>query len=126
MLENKMASFKGLDVFQRAILMVKYIYTITEKFPEKEKSGMISQLQKTAVSIPASLAEGTSKRNTKDRKEAVDVALGALNEVYAQLLVAKELNYLQEAEVKRFERGYDALRPKLIAYQSFIQSNPNA
>ena len=121
-----MASFKGLDVFQRAILMVKYIYTITEKFPEKEKLGMISQLQKTAVSIPASLAEGTSKRNIKDRQEAVDIALGALNEVYAQLLVAKELNYLQEAEVKRFERGYDALRPKLIAYQSFIQSNPNA
>ncbi len=121
-----MATFKGLDVFQRAILMAKYIYTITSQFPDKERLGMTAQLQRAAVSIPAILAEGTSRRTTKDRQHAVDVALGALNEIYAQLLVAKELNYLQEAEVKRFERGYDALRPKLIAYQRSIQPHPDS
>jgi four helix bundle protein len=120
-----MATFKGLDVFQRAILMAKYIYTITSQFPDKERMGMTAQLQRAAVSIPAILAEGTSRRTTRDRQQAVDIALGALNEIYAQLLVAKELKYLQEAEVKRFERGYDALRPKLIAYQRSIQPHPD-
>lgn len=116
-----MATFKGLDVFQRAILMTKYIYTITAKFPTQEALGMTTQLQQTAVSIPAMLAEGTSRRTTRDRQEAVDMALGALNEIYAQLLVARELQYLDAAEIKRFERGYDALRPKLIAYQRSIR-----
>jgi len=121
-----MATFKGLDVFQRAILMAKYIYTITSQFPDKERMGMTAQLQRAAVSIPAILAEGTSRRTTKDRQHAVDVALGSLNEIYAQLLVARELKYLEEAEVKRFERGYDALRPKLIAYQRSIQPHPDS
>ena len=120
-----MASFKGLDVFQRAVLMAKYIYSITASFPDNERLGMTFHLQRAAVSIPAILAEGTSRRTTKDRQHSVDIALGSLNEIYAQLLVAKELNYLQEAEVKRFERGYDALRPKLIAYQRSIESHPH-
>jgi len=116
-----MNTFRELDVFQRAILMVKYIYGVTATFPESERHGMISELHRAAVSIPANLAEGTARRTIKDREHYVDLALGALNEVYAQLLVAKELQYLAAAEVKRFERGYDVLRPKLMAYQKSIQ-----
>jgi len=50
--------------------------------------------------------------------------LGSLNEVYAQFLVADILEYLPKSEVKRFERGYNTLRPKLIAYQRSIQARP--
>jgi four helix bundle protein len=120
-----MATFKELDVFQRSVLMVKYIYGVTKHFPESERQGMVSQLQRASISIPASLAEGTSRRTINDKQYYVDLALGALNEVYAQLLVAKEMGYIPEAEIKRFERGYDALRPKLIAYQRSIEGIRN-
>ena len=120
-----MASFKELDVFQRSVLMVKYIYSVTKAFPEEEKFGIVSQLRRAAISIPSNIAEGVSRRTIKDRQYFVDIALGSLNEVYAQFLVADVLEYLPNSEVKRFEKGYNALRPKLIAYQRSIQARPN-
>ncbi len=48
-----MASFKELDVFQRSIIMVKYIYGVTSDFPPEEKYGIVSQLKRAAVSIPS-------------------------------------------------------------------------
>jgi len=120
-----MASFKELDVFQRAVLMVKYIYDVTKEFPDEEKFGIISQLRRAAVSIPSSIAEGSSRRTVKDRQHFIDIALGSLNEIYAQFLVAEKLDYLSGSEVNHFERGYAILRPKLIAYQRAIQARPN-
>ncbi len=121
-----MASFKELDVFQRSVLMVKYIYSVTKAFPEEEKFGIVSQLRRAAISIPSNIAEGVSRRTIKDRQHFVDIALGSLNEVYAQFLVADVLEYLPKSEVNRFEKGYNTLRPKLIAYQRSIQSRPNS
>ncbi len=120
-----MASFKELDVFRRAVLMVKYTYEVTGKFPENEKYGIISQMRRAAISIPSNIAEGTSRRTVKERQHFVDIALGSLNEIYAQFIVAGELHYLPKSEIRRFESGYDALRPMLIAYQRSIQSRPN-
>ena len=114
-----MASFKELDVFQRSVLMVKYIYSVTKAFPEEERFGIVSQLRRAAISIPSNIAEGVSRRTIKDRQHFVDIALGSLNEVYAQFLVADVLEYLPKSEVKRFEKGYNTLRPKLIAYQRY-------
>ena len=121
-----MVSFKELDVFRRAVLMVKYTYEVTGKFPVEEKSGIVSQMRRAAISIPASIAEGTSRQTVKDRQHFVDVALGSLSAIYAQFLVAVELQYLPKSEMRRFERGYDALRPLLIAYQRSIQPGSNS
>jgi len=122
--ERHMASFKELDVFQRSVTMVKYIYGLTREFPEAEKFGIVSQLRRAAISIPSNIAEGASRKTARDRQHFVDVALGSLNEIYAQLLVAEVLQYLTKPEVKRFERGYETLRPKLIAYQRSIKDRP--
>ncbi|NQV16296.1 four helix bundle protein [bacterium] len=121
-----MASFKELDVFQSAILMVKYIYDVTAKFPDEEKFGIISQIRRAAIGIPSRIADGASHCTLKDRQYSIDIALGALNEIYAQFLVAQELQFLPGTELKRFERGYDTLRPKLIAYQRSILVCPNS
>ena len=119
-----MASFKELEVFQRAIAMVKYIYALTRDFPDEERYALVGQLRRATVGIPSSIAEGSARRTASERKHYIDIALGSLNEVYAQLIVAEGLAYIKGNELQRFEKGYTQLRAQLIAYQHAIKTRP--
>jgi four helix bundle protein len=57
-------NYEDLDVFKKAHNLVLKIYQITENFPAKEQFRIVSQMIKAAYSIPANIAEGSS-RNTK-------------------------------------------------------------
>ena len=51
-------TYRDLLVWQRYIELVKLVYAVCDSLPEREKFGMISQLQRAAVSIPSNIAEG--------------------------------------------------------------------
>ena len=119
-----MASFKELEVYQRSVRLVKFICDLTHAYPDEEKYGLVTQIRRAAVGIPSNIAEGASRRTAKDRQYFIDIALGSLNEVYAQMLLSNELGYITGTTVGRFESGYEVLRPKLIAYQRSIHSRP--
>ena len=53
-----MHRYKELNVWQKAIDLAVEVYRITEKLPVEEKYGLISQMNKSAVSIPSNIAEG--------------------------------------------------------------------
>jgi four helix bundle protein len=59
-------SFEKLRVWQRAREFVKRIYLLTIKFPKNEKFGIVSQLQRAAVSVSSNIAEGSSRTSGKD------------------------------------------------------------
>jgi four helix bundle protein len=54
---EKINNFKQLKIWQKGIEIVKDIYSITEKFPNKETRGLISQMRRASVSIPSNIAE---------------------------------------------------------------------
>jgi len=53
-----MNRFKELKVWQKAIDVVVDVYNLTSKFPQNERFGLISQIQRAAVSISSNIAEG--------------------------------------------------------------------
>jgi four helix bundle protein len=55
-------SYKDLQVWQRSINLVTEIYNLTSQFPDKEKYGLINQLNRAAVSVPANIAEGWGRK----------------------------------------------------------------
>ena len=61
-----MHNFKKLDIWMKSIDLVTEIYKITNTFPRIERFGSISQMQRTAVSIPSNIAEGSAKSSNKD------------------------------------------------------------
>ncbi len=86
-------SFQDLVVWRKAHQFVLGIYDLTQKFPETEKYGLTSQLRRSAVSIPANIAEGFRKQGKSDKVRFLNMAQGSLEESRYYLIPAKDLGY---------------------------------
>jgi len=58
--------FKSLIVWQKAMVLAREVYVVTEHFPEKENFGLTNQMRRSAVSVPSNIAEG--KQSTWNNK----------------------------------------------------------
>lgn len=61
-----MRPHENVDVWKKAVEMVTLIYEITKQFPSDEKFGLLSQIRRAAVSIPANIAEGAARQTDKE------------------------------------------------------------
>jgi four helix bundle protein len=75
------------------------VYSITDEFPKRETYGMSSQVQRSAVSIPANIAEGHAKNSTKDYLRHISIAQGSLAETETHLLLATSLAYTRPERI---------------------------
>lgn len=74
--------------------LVKEIYLLTDFFPKLEKYGLISQMQRAAVSVPANISEGSAKSSNKDFARFLEISIGSLFELETLLVLASNLNYI--------------------------------
>lgn len=86
--------FRDLKVWQRSRVLVKSIYEISALFPKDELYGLTSQIRRCAVSVPSNIAEGSSKRSTREFLRFLNMAYGSLAELETQLLLAGDLGYI--------------------------------
>ena len=89
-----MKTYRELTVWQKSIKLVVGIYKITALFPKEEVYGLMSQMRRAAVAIPSNIAEGYSRRYTKEFAQFVKVAFASGAELETQIIVAKELKFL--------------------------------
>ena len=92
-------SFEQLIVWQKAHQFVLGAYRFTGLFPRNETYGLTSQLRRAAVSIPANIAEGFKKRGRADKARFLNIAQGSLEECRYYLILAKDLNYGDPAQI---------------------------
>jgi four helix bundle protein len=106
MVEEKIKSFKGLRVWQLGIEIVKEIYRLTENFPKKEVYRLTSEIRRSVISIPSNIAEGFRRYHNKEYRQFLFVALGSCAELETQIIIAKELSYINEDDkVKVLEKN---------------------
>src|SRR3989338_6098100 len=91
---KKIAKFTDLIAWQEGHKLVLLIYQITKDFPKDELYGLISQMRRAAVSITSNLAEGFSRRSSKDKNNFYTMSLTSLIELQNQLLISKDVSYL--------------------------------
>jgi four helix bundle protein len=95
-MEKKMIrSYKDLQVWQKAIQIVKKLYIITKEFPKEEIYSLTSQMRRAAVSIPSNIAEGKSRQSIKEYIQFLYIALGSISELETLIVISKELNYIE-------------------------------
>lgn len=94
-------TYADLKVWQRAMDLVYGVYKVTQVFPKHELYGLVSQLRRAAVSIPSNIAEGKGRVTRKDLNLFLCHARGSLHELETQLLIARHLGYLNEADATR-------------------------
>ena len=91
-----MRNFRKLNVWVDAMQLVKEIYALTSELPPSEKFGLISQINRCVISIPANIAEGSAKESQKDFTRFLQISLGSALELETHLIICKELLFLAE------------------------------
>ncbi len=85
-----------LEAWLSAIDLVKQVYALTSTFPTHENYGLTSQIRRSAVSVPSNIAEGCARLSDREFLHFLGIARGSLSELETQLIIARELGYLQE------------------------------
>jgi four helix bundle protein len=107
-------SHRDLLVWQKSMTLVTDCYKLTERFPDRERYGLSSQLQRAAVSIPANIAEGNARRSTASYLNHLSIAAGSVAELETHLLIAVNLRYVTNKEVEGQMQLLDEVR-RMIA-----------
>ncbi len=118
-------SFEKLDVWQEARLLVKEIYRVTEFFPNSEKYGLSNQIQRAAVSVVSNIAEGVSRFSPKEQIRFIEIAYGSLTEVYCQLMIAMDLNYINKEKLELLKTAILKISNQLNALKKSITKRNN-
>jgi len=92
---------RKLKVWQASMDFVIEIYNEVQHFPVHEKFGMVTQLQRAAVSIPSNIAEGAARRNTRELLQFLYIARGSLSELDTQLEICFRFRYLEKPAYDR-------------------------
>lgn len=116
---NQDEGFKKLNVYRKADELVILIYVITKEFPKDELFGLISQMRRCAVSVPANIAEGCGRRTRKDQVQFCYIARGSLNELEYYIDLAYKLKYIDE---KRYGNLIDIRKEVGRLLYGFIKS----
>lgn len=86
-----MQTYRDLVVWQKAIELARQTYALTNKFPPEERFGLVSQMQRAAVSIPSNIAEGKLRGSPKEFSHFLRIAFGSGGELETQIEIAKLL-----------------------------------
>jgi len=86
-------TFRDLVVWRRAHELVLAVYSFTAGFPKSETYGLASQMRRSAVSIPANIAEGFRRRGRADKARFMNIGEGSLEETRYYLILAHDLGY---------------------------------
>jgi four helix bundle protein len=89
-----MHNFKELKVWKAGIDVTKVIFQLTRSFPAEEKYGLISQMIRSAISIPSNIAEGCGRKSNKEFYHFLNIAMGSSFELETQIIIANEFNYI--------------------------------
>lgn len=99
---KKIKSFTGLNAWKEGHKLVLLIYKETGNFPDKEIFGLVSQMRRCVVSITSNIAEGFSRSTSKDKNNFFSMALGSLTELQNQLLIVKDIGYINQEKFSLF------------------------
>lgn len=99
MSEKGLKTHKDLDVWNTAMDLVEKVYLITSRFPKEEQFGLVSQIKRSALSVPSNISEGAARNSKKEFIKFLYVAMGSLAELETQWFLAKRLNFCNEGTV---------------------------
>jgi four helix bundle protein len=108
-------NYKDLKVQQKSYALCLEIYRITAKFPKEEIYGLISQIRRSAVSIPSNIAEGYGRKTTTDYIRMLYISYGSVCELETQILLAGDLDLIEKGELGKLKKDIAEIERMLKA-----------
>ena len=113
-----MHNFKKLDIWIKSMDLVTEIYQITNTFPNYERFGLTSQMQRSAVSIPSNIAEGSAKSSNKDFSRFLEMSIGSSFELETQIILATNLRYLESENSITIQNKISEIQKMIIGFKN--------
>ncbi len=115
-------NFRDYPVWQDAVEYATYVYKVTADLPWFEKKGLCDQLQRAVVSISSNIAEGAARSSNADFAHFLDFSLGSAFEVETQLIIAKNVGYINDALFEEMVNKLHSIERQLNALKNTVKS----
>lgn len=112
-MDEKKFSFENLEVYKTARVLVRDVYRLQHKFPKYATYALGDQVRRSASSVTSNIAEGSGRNSFKEKSHFIEIAYGSLMEVFCQLQIAQDLEYLSQTEI-------DTIRPQFISVAKML------
>ncbi len=118
-----MRNFRELEIWIDSRKLVKEIYKLTNQLPQSEKFGLISQINRCVISIPANIAEGSAKDSQKDFVRFLQISLGSTYELETHLILCGDLEFLNNDDSIKIIAKTQQLQKRISALIKYNKSN---
>ncbi len=116
-----MHNFRKLVIWTRSIDLVTRIYQLTNTFPSHERFGLISQMQRAAVSIPTNIAEGSAKTSNKDFARFLEISIGSSLELETELIITLNLKYIDSMIFEDIQNEIIKLQKMITVFKNKLE-----
>ena len=116
-----MRDFHKLGIWERSHQFTLKVYNVTKNFPQNELFGLTSQIRRASSSIPTNIAEGCGRGSNKDFAHFLQISIGSTSEVEYELLLARDLNYLNNEDYNILNKEIVEIRRMIYKYQSELK-----
>lgn len=90
----KIRSFTDLNAWKESHKLAIMVYETTKTFPREELYSLVDQMRRAAISVTSNIAEGFGRQSYKEKIQFYYIAQGSLIELKNQLLLARDIGYL--------------------------------
>ena len=112
-------SFKKLDIWKRSMKFADVVYDYVRHFPKEEKYGLKSQMERSAISVPSNIAEGSQRTSQKEFAHFVLIAKGSLAELETQMIFARHRKF---GDLEKADKIYKEIQELHKMIHSFYYS----
>jgi four helix bundle protein len=116
---------KQLELWKESFDVAILIYSLTKSFPNEEKFGLISQLRRSAVSIPSNIAEGAGRKSKKEYINFLSMAMASLSELDTLILISTKLEYIKKDESLYIQNKFERISKLLYGLMKRLGYEPD-
>ena len=118
---NRLYIPRDIVAWRNAMELAKRIYVVTKDWPLEDRYGLTSQVRRSAVSVPANIAEGHGRASIREFLHHLSIANGSLREVETLLEIAWSANYLPETSFAALMVQCDQTRRPLRGLYGYLK-----
>jgi len=117
-----MRNFRELEVWKDSRKLVKEVYLLSKTLPDSEKFGLVSQINRCVISIPANIAEGSAKYSQKDFVRFLQISLGSAYELESHLILCTDLEFIEPETASPIIKNIQVLQKRIASLIKYNNS----